>query len=331
MADDQGRIELERSIDSIAIGIRHRTDLGDLGPLMKSIQRVGLLQPITITPDGVLVCGRRRLEAVMRLDWRTLRVWVRSGISDELSRLLAQRDENELRKPLSPLEQAALYEELRKLLAEDAARRQEATRFGAGEPSGGESGAADSAAPARGEGDARRQASRAVTGNDGYDRLQQVGAIMRAAEDPSVSAAVRALASREVDAIEAGASVFPAYQKVKAARDLAGAGAAGASPDELEALAAEALGRAQQERARGGGRIRPRRREVGVPTRRSLRSFILTWTDLDGWSAHHDAEEVGAKLSDKDWETFERVLRETTAFAEVARTARQRDREPVSA
>jgi ParB family chromosome partitioning protein len=72
-------------------------------------------------------------------------------------------------------------------------------------------------------------------------------------------------------------------------------------------------------------------RKADAPTRRSLRSFILTWTDLDGWSAHYDAEEVGVKLPDKDWETFERVLRETTAFAEVARAARQRDERSASA
>ena len=32
-------------------------------PLMDSLKRVGLLQPITITPDGHLICGFRRLEA----------------------------------------------------------------------------------------------------------------------------------------------------------------------------------------------------------------------------------------------------------------------------
>ena len=74
MPETSGHIELERNIDSIVIGVRHRIDLGDLGPLMKSIQRVGLLQPITITPDGLLVCGRRRLEAIKRMGWRTLKV-----------------------------------------------------------------------------------------------------------------------------------------------------------------------------------------------------------------------------------------------------------------
>ena len=59
-----GRIELKRSVDSIVIGHRHRTDLGDLDALAASITRDGLLQPPTITPDGVLVCGRRRLAAI---------------------------------------------------------------------------------------------------------------------------------------------------------------------------------------------------------------------------------------------------------------------------
>ena len=94
---DKGHIELERQIDSITVGVRHRKDPGDLNALMKSIEEVGLLQPVTITPDGVLICGWRRLEALRRLGRRTLNVWVRSGISDELSHLLAQQDENEQR------------------------------------------------------------------------------------------------------------------------------------------------------------------------------------------------------------------------------------------
>ena len=113
-----GRIELERRIDSIVVGVRHRKDLGDIEELMRSIEQVGLLQPITITPDGVLVCGARRLEAMRRLGERTLKVWVRSGISDDLSRLLSQQDENALHKPLSPLEAESLFREVKQLLAE---------------------------------------------------------------------------------------------------------------------------------------------------------------------------------------------------------------------
>ena len=83
-------------MDSITVGVRHRQDLGDLVSLMESIKRVGLLQPIVVSPEGVLICGRRRLEAVKQLGMRTLRVWVRTGLSDRLTSLLAERDENAL-------------------------------------------------------------------------------------------------------------------------------------------------------------------------------------------------------------------------------------------
>jgi ParB family chromosome partitioning protein len=122
-------IELERTVDSIQVGTRHRTDLGDIDALAASIREHGLLQPITDHPDGVLVCGRRRLAAIRQLGWRTVSVWVRSGISDRLGHLLAEQDENLHHKPLTQLEAAALYRELKQLMAEDAARRQVASRF----------------------------------------------------------------------------------------------------------------------------------------------------------------------------------------------------------
>jgi ParB family chromosome partitioning protein len=85
MTSTPGHIELERSIGSIRIGSRHRTDLGDIEALAASIEQQGLLQPITVTPDGTLVCGVRRLAALRQLGVRKLNVWVRSGISDQLA------------------------------------------------------------------------------------------------------------------------------------------------------------------------------------------------------------------------------------------------------
>src|SRR5680860_1357964 len=146
MPSATGHVDLERTVDSITVGVRHRQDLGDLVSLMESIKRVGLLQPIVVSPEGVLICGRRRLEAVKKLGQRTVRVWVRTGLSDSLTALLAERDENALRLPLSPIEAASVYRELKRIMAEDAAARQEETRFGAGD-SGGIDGAGDSAGP----------------------------------------------------------------------------------------------------------------------------------------------------------------------------------------
>ena len=133
MPEQNGHIDLERKIDSITIGVRHRQDLGDLAALAASMDTLGMLQPITITPDGLLVCGRRRLEAARQLGWPTIKVWVRSGISGELTYLLAQQHENSMRKPLSPLEAESLFREIQNLQREEARLRQEATRFGAPE------------------------------------------------------------------------------------------------------------------------------------------------------------------------------------------------------
>jgi len=58
-----------RSINSIKIGKRFRRDLGDIDALARSINEVGLLHPIVITPDGELLAGQRRLEACKQLKW----------------------------------------------------------------------------------------------------------------------------------------------------------------------------------------------------------------------------------------------------------------------
>ncbi|MFT4261954.1 MAG: ParB N-terminal domain-containing protein [Nocardioides sp.] len=339
MSEQSGHIELARTLDSIVIGFRHRHDLGDIDALMRSIDEHGLLQPITITPDGVLVCGRRRLEAVKRLGWRTLKVWVRSGLSDELSRILAQQDENEQHKPLTPLEEAALFEELSRVLTEDATRRQEESRFGgacaSGEVNGGEDSSPpgpagevtsgeDSSPPVRRKGKTREQASKILTGKLSFQRLEQTNAVKRASEDPDLPLLVRELAATELKKIENGADVSPAFHRVKAAVELAGTDfPAGSSPtaEDLEQLLEEADERAQQDRARGGGR--PRAKQKSTTTSRSLRAFLLTWSDLDGWSRHYEASEVAAQVKDSDWEMFERVLAETTDFAASVRELRQ--------
>ena len=184
MSDATGHIELERNIDGIVVGVRHRKDLGDIDSLMRSIEEVGLLQPITITPDGVLVCGRRRLEAVRRLGWHTLKVWVRSRISDELSHVLAQQAENTERKPLTQLEAAAMFREVKLLMEEDSERRQRASQFGATAATGEDNGAGHCPAP-RGEGDTRNQAAQFVTGTQSYHRLEKIGWLEDVHDDES--------------------------------------------------------------------------------------------------------------------------------------------------
>ena len=317
---DQGHIELERSIDSIVIGERHRKDLGDIDALMRSIEEVGLLQPITITPDGLLVCGARRLEAMRRLGWRTLKVWVRSGISDRLSELLGQRDENTLREPLSLTEQAALFAELQPLMQEDAQRRQKSTRFGASANRGQPDGDGHCPSPWSGKGASRTQAAKFISGKESYHRYERILWLERTAGDHDHPSAIRELAARELKEIENGAPVMPGYSRVKAAIELAATEVS--SSDDLESLAAAALARVHQAHARQGVRALTRNKNAG-PKQRTLRAFILTWTELDGWSQHYDVNEIADGLKQDEWELFVRVVAETVAFAHTLREARE--------
>jgi len=325
MTENDGHIELERSVDSIIVGVRHRENPGDgIEPLMGSIKKLGLLQPVTITPDGVLVCGARRLEAVKRLGWRSLKVWVRSGISDDLNRLLAQQDENEQRKPLDPLEQAALFREVRKMIAEDAARRQKSSRFGATGDSDVDDGPGSEPGPQPGHCDSRHQAAVAVTGKASYHHLERISAIERIAADRSLPETVRRLAEIELAAIQGGADVRPAYERVLAAKELIAADDTPAptgpvSDEELDALANEALDLVRRNRSRGG--TKGRKPRLG-PSHRTVRAFLLTWGDLDGWSRFYNPSEIAAQLKESDWQMFERVLAETIAFADEVRGLR---------
>lgn len=317
---DKGHVELERRIDSITIGVRHRKEPGDLNALMKSIEEVGLLQPVTISPDGVLICGWRRLEALRRLGRRTLNVWVRSGISDQLSHLLAQQDENEQRKPLTPVETARLYAEIKMLEQEDAQRRMAATQFGGAGRAGEASGSGDSPEPC---GDARTRAAQRLTGRDGWQRLEQTNWIESVAKDDTLGESVREFAANMLSEIDAGAPVSPAYKRVKAAVELASSPPPPSQDeqDEVARLAAEALKRVQEEE--NAKRLRALRSKAKrAPKHHSPRSFVLMWSELEGWTELYDVNELAGALKDEEWARFERVVAETIELRDQLREAR---------
>ncbi|WP_185996625.1 ParB N-terminal domain-containing protein [Nocardioides campestrisoli] len=319
MPETRGHIELDRALDSIIVGARHRKDPGDLAQLMESIDRLGLLQPVTITPDGVLVCGWRRLEAVRRLGWHSMKVWVRSGISDKLEALLAQQDDNQLHKPLNELEKASLYRELKALRTEEAARRKQSTQFGAGDR-GGDSGPAPGAGPGE-HGDARRQAARAITGEASYSTHERVCALMDWAARKVTPPEIRAMANDALRRIEEGEPVKPLYLEVKDAFERLQT-----APPEVEAD----LARQARE---AFARVKAREKASGVPSLqrsqgpgshfRSVRSFNLTWTELDGWTELYDVDALADELTRSDWERFDRVVTATIAFRDQLAAARR--------
>lgn len=93
-------------ISLIKIGERYRKDFGDIDSLAKSIDELGLLQPIGIDSNYRLVFGERRLRAYQLLGRETIparTVHISSLLKGELT-------ENEFRKDFTPSERVAIGE-----------------------------------------------------------------------------------------------------------------------------------------------------------------------------------------------------------------------------
>lgn len=108
-------------ITDIKIGERHRKDLGDINALAKSINAVGLLQPVVLTPDLELVAGHRRIEALKRLGLAEVPARVLELSPVEL--LQAEHDENEIRKNFTPSELVAIGRTIESGVAKAARER----------------------------------------------------------------------------------------------------------------------------------------------------------------------------------------------------------------
>lgn len=107
-------------LDRIHVGNRYRKDIGDITELAASISRIGLLQPIVVRNDGLLVAGLRRLEAVKLLKWDSVPVCVID--LEEIAR--GERDENIIRKNFLPSEAVAIARALEPIEREAARQRQ---------------------------------------------------------------------------------------------------------------------------------------------------------------------------------------------------------------
>ena len=310
-----GHIELERAVSSIIVGNRHRTDLGDIDALAASIDRDGLLQPLTITPEGVLVCGRRRLAAIQKLGWRTVNVWVRSGISDRLGHLLAEQDDNVLHKDLTPLEAVSLYRELKELLAEDAARRQKASRFGADQPSEeGMDGRGNFPAPSA-AGETRQQAAAMIPGAASYRTLDKIEFIQQTATRDDLTDETRKKVTEALAQIETGAPVHPLFEEIRA---LTGDGQDTERDADLDRMAQEAIARAKA--------AKPNRRTTVSAAPRPVvwttRSFVVIWSELQDWWTHYDPTQLAAELTGEQIEMFLTIAAGTDQFANDLAAAR---------
>ena len=199
-----GRFNPAYPLTRIDVSGVFRHDLGDLDPLADSMADLGLLTPLVVTRDGLLICGTRRIAAARQLGWATVPVWIPDQVSEQL-RLFAMRDDHALRLQLNPLEQAALYIEYRRLYADQARLRQEATRFGARPPG---------AQPLGRQLPARSLAAFQVTGSQSFQRLDRIVDLQHLARDGGQHPQVGWEAAQALAEISLGGPVTPAWTRV---------------------------------------------------------------------------------------------------------------------
>ncbi len=101
-------------ISEVKIRKRVREDLGDLEPLMGSMDQNGQLNPITISRTNELIAGHRRLLSAERLEWLYIDASV-VDLKSDLEKLELELEENVHRKDFSPNELLEGYRRLEKL------------------------------------------------------------------------------------------------------------------------------------------------------------------------------------------------------------------------
>jgi ParB family transcriptional regulator, chromosome partitioning protein len=102
------------NISDITVNDRVRKEMGDLVPLMDSLEKHGLISPIVVNDEFQLVAGHRRLQAATKLGWKEVEVIIINNLSEE-DLLEIELSENVYRKDFSPLELLEGYSRFEKL------------------------------------------------------------------------------------------------------------------------------------------------------------------------------------------------------------------------
>jgi protein gp37 len=118
----------ELPISTIKIDHRHRSHMGDMDGLVASIKSDGLLNPIAVDENRVLIAGYRRLEALKRLAWTKAPIHIVETADDFMKVWRLERDENKCREPLTAYDAGMLAERLKDFEKAEAAKRQKEAR-----------------------------------------------------------------------------------------------------------------------------------------------------------------------------------------------------------
>lgn len=190
-----------RPIDSIKVEDRVRGSFGDLRELVDSMRQRGLINPITVEPDGMLIAGERRLRAARELGWPEIaaHIWR----SEPLDQVLAiEIEENTCRLDLTDGEKEIAWERYSRL--EEERLRTLAKEDRPEDSSGGTS-------PKMA---AEERIAKAL--NTSRPTMHGVKEIREAAEDTTQAPSVREVAKHEYRKIQAGTgAVRPGLDRVR--------------------------------------------------------------------------------------------------------------------
>ncbi len=101
-------------IADIQIKKRARHDLGNLSELAGSMKEHGLMNPVILTEDRILISGHRRISAAKKLGWKTIEARILPDLSEK-ERLEMEIDENLHRKDFTSDEIVEAFHRLEKL------------------------------------------------------------------------------------------------------------------------------------------------------------------------------------------------------------------------
>jgi hypothetical protein len=109
-------------IADIKIGNRYRVDLGDLNPLIKSIKRLGLLQPIAADINKNLIFGLRRLHACRLAGLEKIECRILN--TDHLLEMENDENDDDLRKSFTISEKVAIAKALKEKVGDQRETRE---------------------------------------------------------------------------------------------------------------------------------------------------------------------------------------------------------------
>ncbi|AIN92945.1 ParB N-terminal domain-containing protein [Treponema putidum] len=101
-------------IDDIKVKQRARKEFIEIEELAESLNRVGLLNPIIVNQNNVLIAGQRRLEAAKKLGWKMIEARVLS-VEDASLALDIEIEENVQRQQFSDEELLNAFARLNRL------------------------------------------------------------------------------------------------------------------------------------------------------------------------------------------------------------------------